>query len=396
MKGSATPSAPEIPRAVREIAEKLETAGFETWCVGGAVRDHILGGRHSDFDLATRATPDQVRALFRRTVDVGAEFGTIGVLDEHRKLHEVTTFRRDVSTDGRRAVVAFGVDLEEDLARRDFTINAIAFRPSTTEWRDPFGGLADLDAGIVRAVGVPAERFREDYLRILRGVRFAARFDFEIEAATWQAARTEARGIAGLSAERVREEWFKALRTARALPRLVELWRAVIGGSDWMPELLPVPPRDPGTEFPRDPVLLSVFLMRGAASAIARLRGSRAEVERAAALDAAPAAPAGPGEVEVRRWLAAVTSPIARDLLELERLRSGAEPMWAGTLRRVVERRDPVFRGDLVLSGVDLLGEGVTAGPEVGRILAALLEFVLEDPKRNTRELLLQRVREIR
>lgn len=391
-----TPAAPQIPAAVERIARTLEDAGFETWCVGGAVRDHILGDRNSDFDLATRATPEQVRSLFRRTVDVGAEFGTIGVLDEHRKLHEVTTFRRDVSTDGRRAVVAFGVDLKEDLSRRDFTINAIAFRPRTGAWEDPFEGLADLEAGVVRAVGVPVQRFREDYLRILRGVRFAARFDFEIEAATWQAARAEAHGIRGLSAERVREEWFKSLRTARSLPRLVDLWHAVIGGSEWMPELLTAPPRDPGPEFPRDPVLLSVFLMRGAEAALARLKGSRAEVERAAALGTMAPAPAGPGEVDVRRWLATVTPSIARDLLELERLRSGAEPMWAGVVRRVVERGDPVSRGDLALSGVDLLAEGIAAGPEVGRVLAALLEFVLEDPRRNSRDALLERLKEIR
>ena len=390
------PAAPQIPAAVERIARTLEEAGFETWCVGGAVRDHVLGDRNSDFDLATRATPEQVRSLFRRTVDVGAEFGTIGVLDEHRKLHEVTTFRRDVSTDGRRAVVAFGVDLKEDLSRRDFTINAIAFRPRTGEWEDPFGGFTDLEGGIVRAVGVPTERFREDYLRILRAVRFAARFGFEIESATWQAARAEAHGIRGLSAERVREEWFKALRTARSLPRLVDLWRAVIGGSDWMPELEAPPPRDPGSEFPRDPVLLSVFLMRGADATLARLKGSRAEVERAAALGALAPAPSGPGEPEVRRWLATVTPPIARDLLDLERLRSGAEPMWAGVVRRVVERGDPVLRGDLALSGVDLLAEGIAAGPEVGRVLAALLEFVLEDPKRNTRDALLARIKEIR
>ncbi|MGH7533523.1 MAG: hypothetical protein ACREL4_09555, partial [Gemmatimonadales bacterium] len=97
-----------IPDTVLDIAKRLEAAGFETWCVGGAVRDHLLGDANADFDLATQATPDQVRAIFRRTVDVGVEFGTVGVLDDARVLHEVTTFRRDVSTDGRRAVVAFG------------------------------------------------------------------------------------------------------------------------------------------------------------------------------------------------------------------------------------------------------------------------------------------------
>ena len=101
-----------IPDTVLDIARRLEAAGFETWCVGGAVRDHLLGDANADFDLATRATPDEVRALFRHTVDVGIEFGTVGVLDADRTLHEVTTFRRDVSTDGRGAVVAGGATLD--------------------------------------------------------------------------------------------------------------------------------------------------------------------------------------------------------------------------------------------------------------------------------------------
>src|ERR687887_385539 len=129
------------PRTVLEIARKLEDAGFEAWCVGGAVRDALLGEPHLDWDLATSATPQQVREIFgsKRIVPVGIEFGTIGVLDRERRLHEVTTFRRDIRTDGRHAEVEFGASLEEDLARRDFTINAIAYSPSRDEIRDPFG-----------------------------------------------------------------------------------------------------------------------------------------------------------------------------------------------------------------------------------------------------------------
>src|SRR5215468_11201445 len=116
------------PPAVLEIADKLENAGFEAWCVGGAIRDALLGHPHLDWDLATSATPADVRQLFghRRTIPVGVEFGTVGVLDRNGRMHEVTTFRRDVKTDGRHAEVEFGVSLDDDLARRDFTINAIA------------------------------------------------------------------------------------------------------------------------------------------------------------------------------------------------------------------------------------------------------------------------------
>jgi tRNA nucleotidyltransferase (CCA-adding enzyme) len=203
------PAAPEIPDEVLEIARTLEEAGYEAWCVGGALRDALLGHPHSDYDFATSATPAQVTALFRRTAPVGEKYGTVGVLDRRRVLHEVTTFRRDVSTDGRHAVVAYGVSLDDDLARRDFTINAIAYHPLRREWRDPFGGRADLERGVVKAVGQPAERFREDYLRILRGIRFAARFGFAIEPATWSAAVEASPGLGQLSAERVRDEWFK-------------------------------------------------------------------------------------------------------------------------------------------------------------------------------------------
>src|SRR5512142_1305367 len=166
------------PQHVLDIAHKLEKAGFEAWCVGGAIRDALLGHPHLDWDLATSATPAEVRRLFggRRTIPVGVEFGTVGVLDPDGVLHEVTTFRRDVKTDGRHAVVEFGASLDEDLARRDFTINAIAYSPSSEKIRDPFDGQGDLDRKLVKAVGDPDARMREDRLRALRAIRFASRF----------------------------------------------------------------------------------------------------------------------------------------------------------------------------------------------------------------------------
>jgi tRNA nucleotidyltransferase/poly(A) polymerase len=160
----------DIPREVRRIAETLEAAGFDTWCVGGAVRDNLLGEVNNDFDLATAARPEDVQRLFTRTIPIGVDHGTVAVLDRHRKPHEVTTFRRDVKTDGRHAVVEFGASIDEDLARRDFTINAIAYHPLESEWRDPYDGHRDLERGVLRSVGDPSQRFREDYLRILRAL----------------------------------------------------------------------------------------------------------------------------------------------------------------------------------------------------------------------------------
>jgi tRNA nucleotidyltransferase (CCA-adding enzyme) len=390
--------APAIPEEVLEIARTLEEAGYEAWCVGGALRDAILGHPHTDFDFATSATPAQVQALFRRTAPVGEKYGTVGVIDRRRVVHEVTTFRRDVATDGRHAVVAYGVSLEEDLSRRDFTINAIAYHPFRHEWRDPYGGRSDLGRGLLRAVGEPAERFREDYLRILRAVRFAARFGFAIEPATWAAAVAAAPGLGRLSAERVREEWFKGLRTATSVSRLVELWVRVGAAERWIPELLAIPAEllARAATVPleaRDPVLLTALLTVHAAAVLRRLRASNAEIERAALLARGPAEPAGSTAADVRRWLSGVGRG-ADDLLELYALREGHEAPWSATVRGIRECGEPLARGDLAVSGTDLQALGAT-GPRVGELLAALLDRVLEDPALNQRDRLLVLAREL-
>jgi tRNA nucleotidyltransferase (CCA-adding enzyme) len=392
------PEPPAIPPEVLEIARTLEEAGYEAWCVGGALRDALLGHPHSDYDLATSATPAQVRTLFRRTAPVGEKYGTVGVIDRRRVMHEVTTFRRDVSTDGRHAVVAYGASLDEDLARRDFTVNAIAYHPLRGEWRDPFHGRDDLGRRLLRAVGAPAERFREDYLRILRALRFAARFGFTIEPATWAAAAEAAPGLVRLSAERVRDEWFKGLRTARSVAELVHLWTGVGAAERWIPELLAlsgdraaraaaVPLEE------RDPVLLTALLTDDAAAVLRRLRASNAEIERAVALARGPAEPAGPTPAEVRRWLSRVGGA-ADDLLALYALRHGRPPAWAAQVGDVRERRDPLSRGDLVVSGTDLRELGAS-GPQIGELLAALLDRVLDEPALNRRDTLLALTREL-
>jgi tRNA nucleotidyltransferase (CCA-adding enzyme) len=391
------PSIP-VPAEVLEIARTLEQAGHQAWCVGGALRDALLGHPHYDFDIATSASPAQVQALFRRTAAVGEKYGTIGVVDRRRVLHEVTTFRRDVTTDGRHAVVEYGVSLEEDLARRDFTINAIAYHPIRQEWRDPFAGLRDLSDGVVRAVGDPAQRFREDYLRILRGVRFAARFDFRIEPATWAAAGASAPGLANLSAERVRDEWFKGLRTARSVAALVSLWRGVGATTYWMPELERTTPEvlARAAALPleqRDPVLLTALLTATPDHVLRRLRASSAEVDRARACSEGPAVPEDFDEPAVRRWLARV-GPAADDLLALWTLRSGMEAPWAPVVRRVRARGDPLTRADLAITGNDLREAGAS-GRRIGEILTVLLDRVLETPALNSRETLLALARKM-
>jgi tRNA nucleotidyltransferase (CCA-adding enzyme) len=384
----------EIPEPILHIARSLEHAGFEAWCVGGSLRDRLLGHPQSDFDIATSAIPEEVQRLFPRTVAVGVKYGTVGVLDRDRVLHEVTTFRRDVSTDGRHAVVQYGVSLDDDLARRDFTINAIAYHPLRHEWRDPFSGRKDLEARLIRAVGNPAHRFAEDYLRILRALRFSARFEFAIDPETWRAAQAGAPGLKQLSAERVRDEWFKGLRTARSILRLASLWREAGAASVWIPELdehaSPVP--EPPASV-RDPVLLTALLTRAPSAVLRRLKASNAEVERAAAIEREPGQPAQPAPNSVRRWLSQV-GPAASDLTALWVLRTGKEPTWSAVVEQIRERGDPLTRADLAVTGIDVQAIGAS-GPEVGRVLSTLLEEVLEEPSRNQREQLLQRARKL-
>ena len=381
----------DLPDEVVGIAAALERAGFETWCVGGALRDRLLGSRAMDVDLATAARPEEVRRLFPRTVAVGARFGTVGVLDSQRVLHEVTTFRKDVETDGRHAVVEFGATLEEDLARRDFTINALAYHPIRREWRDPHAGAADLEARVIRAVGNPATRFAEDYLRILRALRFAARLRFTIEPETWRAAVAAAPGLVGLSAERVRDEWFKSLRSARSVTQLVMLWVHVGAAREWIPELEGVGGFDKAASDPpadaRDPVLLTALLCRDPVSVLRRLKASNAEIARAAALVRGPEEPSTLDELSVRRWLAQVGGA-ADDLADLWRLRHGDRAPWHGPAAEIRLRKDPLTRGDLAISGSDLQDLGVR-GAQVGEVLAALLDRVLDDPGLNTRDSLI-------
>src|SRR5881296_4649121 len=308
LHGMKFPDRLPIPEEVLKIAQRLESAGYETWCVGGAIRDNLLELENHDFDLTTAAPPEEVRRLFKRTVPVGIEHGTVAVLDRHNRPHEVTTFRRDIKTDGRHAVVEFGVSLMDDLARRDFTINAIAYHPIRHEWRDPFKGADDLAKKLIRSVGDANWRFQEDYLRILRALRFSARFEFRIHARTLEAAKANAQGLAQLSAERVRDEWFKGIMTAKKMSKLVTLWRDVGATRIWLPEM-GAESGDLGAvdKLPRDPVLISAYLAKDPASLLTRLKCSTKDIERGRAIGLwRDKYPDAKDPAAIRRWLAAV------------------------------------------------------------------------------------------
>lgn len=384
-----------VPEPVLRILATLEAAGHETWCVGGAIRDALVGDPQQDVDLATSAPPSVVQGLFRRTIPVGIEHGTVGVLDEHGGLHEVTTFRADVRTDGRHAEVVFGVSLDEDLARRDFTVNAIAWHPTRREWRDPFRGRDDIARGVVRAVGDADARFREDRLRILRALRFAARFGWEIAPDTWAAVVAQGRETGHLSAERVREEWWKGMATARDPRALMSLWESSGVAEVWLPAGSADRPASEGIVPDRaDPLLLLAYWRAPVEPHLRRLKGSGAEISRGRGIDRCPRRPLDASPVAVRHWLA-VAGPAADDLVALARWHGLDADGWTSEVAAIRARGEATSRAELAVTGDDLIAEGIAErGRRLGVLLERLLDAVLNDPACNTRERLLTLARE--
>ncbi len=434
------------PSAVRWIARTLEEAGFETWAVGGAVRDALAGHPSQDWDLTTRATPKEMRKLFRRTVPIGVDHGTMGILDREGTLYEVTTFRRDVETTGRHAKVAFADRIEEDLARRDFTINAVAWHPLREELFDPFGGVADMEARRLRTVGVPAERFAEDYLRILRALRFAGVFALAIEEESWTALMEAVPRMGILSPERVREELEKVLAgptpsrsltlyaDSGALAFLYPELAALVGhpspgraGDEWELALRTVdrtPSRSPslrwgallqGVGLPGEAATREEVAHRGvirAASLLERLRSSKARIRevggwvaRARFLPAPDA-----DDAELRRWLAGAGRASLGGILRIRGAMARADAEAADRpagdprtnrratdlpltldematlsrrLRALASAGTPLEVGDLAFDGRELIRMGYRPSPLFGEVLGYLLDRVLDDPALN-------------
>jgi tRNA nucleotidyltransferase (CCA-adding enzyme) len=205
----------QIAKPVLDICKELRNVGERAWVVGGCVRDTLRGEPVNDWDVATTALPEKVRQTFRKVIPTGIDHGTVTVLWKG-EAYEVTTLRGEGAyTDGRRPdSVVFVEDIDRDLARRDFTVNAIAYDPVDGRVADPFDGLVDMGNRVLRAVGDPIERFQEDGLRILRGARFVATLDFELEEATEAAFRGALDTFRKVSPERVRDEWLKAMKAS--------------------------------------------------------------------------------------------------------------------------------------------------------------------------------------
>lgn len=410
-----------VPPAVRWICRTLEAAGHETWTVGGAVRDALAGTPSGDWDLTTKARPKEVRRLFRRTVPLGMEHGTVGVLARDGTLYEVTTFRRDVETDGRHAVVAFADTVEEDLARRDFTINAIAWHPDREVLKDPWNGAQDLRDRVLRTVGSPEERFQEDYLRILRALRFAGRYGLQIDAGTWAALTAGTSGLGRLSPERIREELEKAIAPSRILnappSQALNLYAssgvlervypelASASSSVWA-HALAVTDRLADRTRNRDLPLAALLSTGGdtlsAVAILTRLRFSNARIRDVGALAGALAEVPTSGHLEGdpvvrRRWLAKVGRVLLPQILRLVAASAAVagdlerrDPSVRATaaralraLRREARSGAPLSQQELALTGRDLIRAGYRPGPAFGRVFDKLFDAVLEDPRRN-------------
>ena len=432
-----------IPRDLRDFAAVFRAAGHACYFVGGAVRDSLAGRRAADWDAATDAEPGRVMSLFRSVIPTGVKHGTVTVRWRGSSI-EVTTFRVDGEyRDGRRPEsVRFTTDLLEDLSRRDFTINGMAADPGTGEVVDPFGGLGDLEAGLVRAIGDPAARFDEDGLRPLRAVRFATRFGFDIEPATFAAIGGALERFRSVSAERVRDELSRILACERPstglvllersglLPCIVPELSACRGVGQGGPHRFDVLDHslaacDAATD---DPVLRLAALLhdvgkpacrredadgdlsfighdqesaRLASEALKRLKYPSAVVDSVAHLVRHHMFDYRPEwtDAAVRRFAAKVGLENVRPLALLRLADSSGTrgfPSDPATVLPLVERveelaaKDQAFGlRDLAVGGDELSAAGWPRGPAMGRVLQELLEAVLDDPALNERERLL-------
>lgn len=379
------------PPYLERVMTRLTDAGHAAFAVGGAVRDCLLGREPHDYDLTTSATPDEMAAVFSdmRTIPTGIAHGTLTVLSDGNPI-EITTFRVDGGySDGRHPdAVSFSRRLDDDLARRDFTVNALAWSKETGIV-DLFGGIADLRAGVIRAVGEPTLRFTEDALRILRAFRFAARLGFSIEKETLCAAVRLKDRLSLISAERIASELCGLLCAPHPAPALTQMKDAgilsLVLGVEIPNENISLISRLPDTA--RLEVRLGA-LLRGTAEPQKTLKGlklSNKIISDATEISTAQL-PAKHSDRALRRFASRYAT--AREILLLCEDESALAHFDS-----VMAQSPPLSISQLAVGGRELSDAGIAQSKELGEVLAVLLDTVIDDPCKNTADALLATAR---
>ncbi len=402
----------QLPSDVVWIIHKLQENGKEAFAVGGCVRDSILGKKPKDWDITTSASPEEVKKIFKKTVDTGILHGTVTVM-MGKIGYEVTTYRIDGEYEDNRhpKTVTFTENLVEDLKRRDFTINAMAYNEKVG-LVDVFKGRDDLEKGVIRCVGIAKERFEEDALRMLRAVRFSAQLNFEIEEKTKDAIKELSSNLSFVSKERIQTELMKLLVSDN--PEKIEKVFCY-GLGEW---IFPSYLRWEGELIEKTKGLLretqknsvlrwSAFLLllrnrsgkqEEAEEILKGLKFDNYTVKFVSKLVGAWDYDYVAEEKSVRKGIAWIGEEIFPLLLELKRANCVFEGKGMEEIDRVLEIYQQIYdRGDcltiksLAVTGKDLIANGIKPGELMGQILNQLLNEVLEEPKRNTKEYLLKR-----
>lgn len=400
----------DIPKQVEWILSRLKSEGYEAYAVGGCVRDALLGRIPEDWDITTSAKPEEVKQIFGRTVDTGLQHGTVTVMKDHTG-YEITTYRIDGEyEDGRHPKeVEFTSDLKEDLRRRDFTINAMAYSHETGIV-DIFGGMEDLDKRVIRCVGTAMERFTEDALRILRAIRFSAQLGFEIETQTYEALSVIAPNLAHVSKERIQMELTKTLLSSH--PERILLVEET-GMSPFLSKTFPTVFESLkkaelfmgrpvelsfAGQLQQDKALRYAALLFAAGDAVAgtvlkeiKMDNDTSKKVKTLTQFLLPPLPERPGEL--RKLMSCMSSSLFDDLLELKQvmLPERKEEVAAAEQMRDAIRAagDCLSMKDLAVSGSDLIEAGMKPGQELGKKLEELFQLVLNHPDYNTKEYLL-------
>ena len=398
--GSETPMI-KIPKKVQSVVETLENAGHSAYIVGGCVRDLLLMDEPKDFDVTTSATPHEIKKLFSRTVDIGIKHGTVGVIVKGGKI-EVTTYRIDGKyLDGRRPEsVSFTKSIKEDLSRRDFTINAIAYNPRSG-FCDPFDGQLDIQNRLIRCVGDAGERFGEDALRMVRAVRFAATLGFKVDEKILDNISLLRQKLSAVSIERINEETRKLLLGANPdalmLAEQAGILPYMLIGSYINSENLPVVIRQI-KKCPVDYPMRFALLLNGICKNYRDvLKGSKLAGKLIKTVQTYLAylhEPIKCNKYEIKKILRDVPADLFDNLLDLKGIVSPYEKI--NTMRslkdEIIKAGETYELKNLAIKGEDLIARGIKPGQEMGQLLENMLDQVMRDPKLNNKDKLLSLV----